>query len=114
MTKILVLAILLTICYLGTVCSLNDKNPMAKMATHGVKKSNFKLRRLGIFELRQIREWLQPYLDEYEKREKQETERKNQLVLKANAERNRIYEKHLLSSQGASSVLRDFHTNMFF
>ena len=113
MTKIVALSILLSICCLNTVCSLNETNPITSTA-HGVKKSNFKLRRLGIFELRKIREWLRPYLDELEKREKQEAERQNQLILKANAERNRIYEKHLLVYQGASSVLKDFHTNMFF
>ena len=34
-------------------------------------------------------------------------------ILKEEANRRRIYEQHLLSSQGRSNFLRDFHTNRF-
>ena len=36
---------------------------------------------------------------------------KNEQIL--NAERIKIYERYLLKFQGATSVLRDFHTNRF-
>jgi hypothetical protein len=34
-------------------------------------------------------------------------------ILKEEANRRRIYEQHLLSSQGRSNFLKDFHTNRF-
>ena len=45
--------------------------------------------------------------------EKIEIQKKNEELLKKEAERRKIYEKYLLRFQGGSNVLRDFHTNLF-
>jgi len=115
MVKILVLFVLFTILTAKTVLSNSVTNQNLNILTE-VKRPQYKLRKLGIFELRQIRDWLKPYLiilEEQERLEKQDIERMEQNKLREDNERRRVYEKHLLVYQGGSSVLKDFHTNLF-
>jgi hypothetical protein len=77
-------------------------------------KIKIKLRRFGIFQMRQIREIIRAY----EMREKlivemrkQEIERRNNEILKEEANRRNIFVQRLLPLHLGSSVLRDFHTN---
>jgi hypothetical protein len=44
---------------------------------------------------------------------RQQVARKNEAIVEREAERQRIFEKHLLASQGRSNVLKDFFTNLF-
>ena len=71
-----------------------------------------KLRRFGIFEFRKIRDYLKIYEVKQMLADKIEAERLA-CELEREEERRRIYEKHLLSFQGGSSVLNDFHSNLF-
>jgi hypothetical protein len=66
-----------------------------------------RLRRFGIFQMRQIREFIraqelrQSIQDELMKKKEDEMKRR------------KIYEMHLLHVQPRSNFLRDFHTNRF-
>jgi hypothetical protein len=75
-----------------------------------------KLRRFGIFQMRIIREIIKAYeLREQVNAEmrKLESERRNNEILKEEAYRRNIFKQRLLPYHLGSSVLRDFHTNLF-
>jgi hypothetical protein len=79
-------------------------------------QTKIKLRRFGIFQMRQIREIIRAY----EMREKlivemgkQEIERRNNEILKEEAKRRNIFVQRLLPYHLGSSFLSDFHTNLF-
>jgi hypothetical protein len=93
MKIVLTLLILISVC---TVYCQNEQSPRKN-----------KLRRFGIFQMRQIREFIraqelrQSIQDEQMKKKEEEMKRR------------KIYEMHLLYVQPRSNVLRDFHTNRF-
>jgi maltose-binding protein MalE len=91
-----------------TVC------PNERQDVSPIHQTKIKLRRFGIFQMRQIREIIRAY----EMREKlnvqiqrQEIERQNNEILKEEAKRRNIFVQRLLPHHLGSSVLRDFHTN---
>jgi len=110
MVKILTLLVYLTI-YLDMKVETRENTTEKQHSTSfsDAKNSDFKLRRFGI-----LGEWLiKSYLTQLENKEKIEMERKHNKILKEDANRRKIFEKHLLKFQGGSNFLKDFHTNLY-
>ena len=108
MRIIQILVILIWIIF--TVSSQNE----SQKDFSSIHRAKIKLRRFGIFQMRQIREIIRAY----EMREKlivemrkQEIERRNNEILKEEAKRRNIFVQRLLPLHLGSSVLKDFHTN---
>jgi hypothetical protein len=101
MRIIQILVILIWIIF--TVSSQNE----SQKDFSSIHRAKIKLRRFGIFQMRQIREFIRAhelsYKIQVELMKQQEDEMK----------RRKIYEMHLLYVQPRSNVLRDFHTNRF-
>ena len=79
----------------------------------------YKLRRLGLFEMRIIKDW-EALWKSYELSqrilkaiEQGKLKKKNQKILNYDAKRRKIYEQYLLPFQGGSNVLKDLNTNRF-
>jgi hypothetical protein len=110
MLKLLITVFFLVILFVKQIPQVNGKQMVQS------ERRPMKLRRFGIFELRKIREYLKIYEVKQMLADKTEAERlacELETTLLREEERRRIYEKHLLSFQGGSSVLNDFHSNLF-
>ena len=114
MSKIFILLILLTMYAETLVCRMYWQNPkyprppisriQTKKPTFGFLDSFYEEKLLDAYRVQQ--KILQEMM-------RQQLARKNEAILEKEAERRRIFEKHLLASQGRSSVLTDFFTYLF-
>ncbi len=107
MNKFIISIIILTIyTFLTVQRGINCENQISKR--YALRKLGIKFG--GLAEM-QFAETLQQKINL--ELENLEQIMRNEKKLIEEAKRRRVYEKYLLKFQGASSVLRDFHTNLF-
>jgi len=88
----------------------------AQQRKHSPTRQRFQLRKFGLSNNREVDKLTKAYeiqLKLEEKMEKQILAIEMKKKLKAEEKRRKIYEKHLLTYQGGSNFLKDFHTNRF-
>jgi len=116
MKTILVLFVVLTIHFEIDIIQINCVKQTSLV--RGLEKDLLlsrqmnKLRKFSMFGLNEMRK-IKDIIKADEMHQKIQIEKERQEIERKNAERQKIYEKHLLKFQGGSNVLRDFNTNRF-
>jgi hypothetical protein len=104
------LKLYITLIYIGLLANICMCEFLYQRPNNGLPNRRRELRRfgmgLGLLNAYKLQEILRIESDK-----KRQEKAKNEKIL--NAERRQIYERYLLKFQGATSVLRDFHTNRF-